>query len=205
MNAATGLARVNLAVLEGLSVVELILVIVLVCVSAGWNPLTRLAVLVWGILSRQVVAALGVTSNKVAAALRKVASTSRELGVDGGLGVDPVGKSIFAVLDDSLTGLIAVVCGASLSWRDWSVVDQLEKVLSVASDNRHLLAVLAKSIELVAEGSLELFTGDVRELSLSHERLGLSTDKLLLENDDSWRVWLLVLELGNLVGNLLLA
>lgn len=65
--------------------------------------------------------------------------------------------------------------------------------------------MLAKGIELVAEGSLELFTGDVRELSLSDERLGLSTDKLLLENDDSWRVWLLVLKLGNLVGNLLLA
>lgn len=151
------------------------------------------------------MAALDVTSNKVAAALRKVASTSRELGVHGGLRVNPIGKSVLAVLDDSLTGLVAIVRGSGLSWRDWSVVDQLEKVLPVASDNRHLLAVLAKSIELVAEGSLELFTGDVRELSLGDERLGLSTDELLLENDDSWGVWLLVLELGNLVGNLLLA
>ena len=205
VSAATNLACVDLAVLKGMSVVELILVIVLVCVGAGWNPLARLAILVWRILSGQVVTTLSITSNEVAAPLGKIASTSRELRVNGGLGVDPVRKGVLAVLDNSLAGLVTVVCRASFSWSNRSVVDQLKKVLSVAGDNRHLLAVLAKSIELVAEGSLELFTSDVRELSLCDERLGLSTDELLLENDDSWRVWLLILELSNLVGNLLLA
>jgi len=42
-------------------------------------------------------------------------------------------------------------------------------------------------------------------LSLSDEGLGLSTNKLLLEDNDSGRVGLLVLELSDLVGNLLLA
>jgi hypothetical protein len=42
-------------------------------------------------------------------------------------------------------------------------------------------------------------------LSLSDEGLGLSTDKLLLENDNLGRVGFLVLELSDLVGDLLLA
>jgi hypothetical protein len=42
-------------------------------------------------------------------------------------------------------------------------------------------------------------------LGLSDEGLGLGTDKLLLENNDLGRVGLLVLELSNLVGDLLLA
>jgi hypothetical protein len=42
-------------------------------------------------------------------------------------------------------------------------------------------------------------------LGLSDERLGFSTDKFLLENDDLGGVWLFVLELSNLVGDLLLA
>jgi len=42
-------------------------------------------------------------------------------------------------------------------------------------------------------------------LSLSDEGLGLSTDELLLEDNNSGRVGLLVLELSDLVGNLLLA
>jgi hypothetical protein len=42
-------------------------------------------------------------------------------------------------------------------------------------------------------------------LSLSNKGFGLSTDKLLLENNDLGGVWLLVLELGNLIGDLLLA
>jgi hypothetical protein len=65
--------------------------------------------------------------------------------------------------------------------------------------------VLAHSIELVGEGGLELLAGDVGQLGLCDQGLGLGTDKLLLENDNLGRVGLLVLELCNLVGNLLLA
>ena len=149
--------------------------------------------------------ALSIVSNDVAAALREVACTGGQLGVDGGVGIDPVGERVLAILDDGLAGFVAVICGTGLAWGDWGVINQLEKVVSVTGDNRHLLAVLAKSIELVSESSLELLTGDVGQLGLCDEGLGLSTDELLLENDDSWGVWLLVLELGNLVGDLLLA
>ena len=78
-------------------------------------------------------------------------------------------------------------------------------MLSVASNDGELFAVLAKSIKLVGISSLQLLTGDVGELGLSDKGLGLSTDKLLLENNDLWGVWLLVLELSNLIGDLLLA
>lgn len=78
-------------------------------------------------------------------------------------------------------------------------------MLSVAGNDGNLLAVLTESIELVGIGSLDLLAGDVRKLCLSNKRLGLSSDKLLLENDDLGRVGLLVLELSNLIGNLLLA
>ncbi len=58
---------------------------------------------------------------------------------------------------------------------------------------------------MVVEGRLELLAGNVGELSLGNERLGLGTDELLLENDNLGAVGLLVLELGDLVGDLLLA
>lgn len=78
-------------------------------------------------------------------------------------------------------------------------------MLAEASDDSELLAVLAEGVELVGEGSLQLLTGDVAELSLSDKRLGLGADELLLKDDDLRAVWLLVLELGDLVGDLLLA
>lgn len=78
-------------------------------------------------------------------------------------------------------------------------------MLAVAGNDGDLLGVLADGVELVREGSLELLAGDVAELGLGDERLGLGADELLLEDDDLGRVGLLVLELGNLVGDLLLA
>ena len=78
-------------------------------------------------------------------------------------------------------------------------------MLSVAGDDGELLAVLAHGIELVGEGGLELLAGDVGQLGLGDEGLGLSADKLLLEDDNLGGVGLLVLQLGNLVGDLLLA
>ena len=78
-------------------------------------------------------------------------------------------------------------------------------MLSVAGDDGELLAVLAHSIELVGERSLELLTGDVGQLGLSDKGLSLSADELLLKNDNPGGVGLLVLQLGNLIGDLLLA
>jgi hypothetical protein len=148
------------------------------------------------------VARTGVTGS---ATLGESARASGELGADSSVLLDPVGESILAVLDDSLGGLVAVVGLASLTRGDRGVVNQLEEVLAVAGDDGHLLAVLAERIELVGEGGLQLLAGDVGELGLSNERLGLGTDELLLEDDDLGAVGLLVLELGNLIGDLLLA
>jgi hypothetical protein len=78
-------------------------------------------------------------------------------------------------------------------------------VLAVAGDDGDLLAVLAESVELVLEGSLDLLAGDVGELRFGDQRLGLGADELLLKNDDARRLRVLVLELSDLVGDLLLA
>lgn len=104
-----------------------------------------------------------------------------------------------------LASLVTIVSLTGLSGSDGSVVDKLEQVLSVAGNDGQLLAVLAHGIELVRESSLELLTGDVGELGLCDEGLGLSTYKLLLEDNNLGRVGLLVLQLSNLIGDLLLA
>ena len=171
-------------------------------VLAGGDPEARLAVTEGLVLAGKIVALTGVAG---CATLGKSARAGGELGADGSVLLDPVGESILAVLDDGLGGLVAVVGLAGLAGSDRGVVDELEEVLAVASNDGHLLAVLTESVELVGESSLQLLTGDVGELSLSDERLGLSADKLLLKNNNLGAVGLLVLELSDLVGDLLLA
>lgn len=100
--------------------------------------------------------------------------------------------------------LVAVVSSTGLARSDWCVVDELEQVLSVACNDGKLLAVLVESIELVVEGRLELLASNVGQLSLGDKGLCLCADKLLLENHNLWAVWLLVLELSDLVSDLLL-
>lgn len=177
----------------------LLFVVVLALVLAGRDPETALAVLHGCVLAGEV------DGLALVAALRESAGTDGELGGDGGVLLDPVGESVLTVLDDSLGGLVAVVCVAGLAGGDRGVVDELEKVLTEAGNNGKLLRMLTESVELVGEGSLQLLTSDVGELSLGDEGLGLSTDQLLLEHDNLGAVGLLVLELGNLVGDLLLA
>lgn len=128
-----------------------------------------------------------------------------EFRVDGSVGSDPVGKGIFAILDDGLAGLIAIVSIASLSWSYGGVIDEFKEMLSVASDDGKLFAVFAERIKLVGKSSLDLLASDVGQLRLGDKRLGFSTNEFLLEDNNLWGVWFLVLELGNLVRNLLLA
>jgi hypothetical protein len=78
-------------------------------------------------------------------------------------------------------------------------------MLAVAGDDGDLLAVFAKSVELVLEGSLDLLAGDVGELGFGDQRLCLGADELLLKNDDARGLRVFVLELSDLVGDLLLA
>jgi hypothetical protein len=149
--------------------------------------------------------ALSISLDVVAAALGQSASTGGELRGNGCVGSNPVGEGILAVLDDGLGGFVAVVCGTGLAWSDRSIVNELQEVLSVACNDGKFLAVFAEGIELVGVSSLQLLACDVRELSLSDQGLGLSADKLLLQNNDLGGVGLLVLKLSNLVGDLLLA
>jgi len=205
--AATAVLVTDLLVLLLILVVDFTLLLEL----GGWNPetavvtlvaLVAVAVLEWGILTGKVD---GLTLVAVLAALGKVAGTGGKLGADSGVLLNPVGEGVLTVLDDGLRGLVSVVGVAGLTWGDWGVVNQLEKVLAVSGDDGHLLRVLTESVELVVEGSLQLLAGDVGKLSLGDKGFGLGTDELLLENDNLWRVWLLVLELSDLVSDLLLA
>ena len=196
------LAAAGLAVDGGGCDLIVLVIVVVSLVLAGGDPKTGLAVLERLVLAGEVVALTGVAG---CATLGESARASGKLGADGGVLLDPVGEGILAVLDDGLGGLVAVVGLAGLARSDRGVVDELEEVLAVAGNDGHLLAVLAERIELVGEGGLQLLAGDVGELGLSDERLGLGADKLLLEDNDLGAVGLLVLELSNLVGDLLLA
>lgn len=140
----------------------------------------------------------------VLAALRQGAGASGKLRLYCGVLLDPVGKSILTVLDNSLRGLVAVIGIASLARSYRGVVNELKEVLAEPGDNSELLAVLTESVELVSKGGLKLLAGNIRELGLSDKRLGLSADEVLLEYDNFRAVRLLVLELRNLIRNLLL-
>ena len=108
-------------------------------------------------------------------------------------------------IDLRLASLVAVVSLTGLSGSDRCIINKLEKVLSVAGNDGELLAVFAHGIELICESCLELLTGDVGELGFGDKRLGLSTYELLFENNNLGGVGLLVLQLSDLVGDLLLA
>jgi hypothetical protein len=169
----------------------LVLVVVLVAagvvVLAGRDPevaVTRLlhgSVLVGKIDSLTLVAV-------VAAALGKSAGAGGKGRADGSVLLDPVGERVLAVLDDArmvvsitrhsvlrhgrnlrLASLVAVVCVSGLSRGDGGVVNELQEVLAVSSNDGHLLRVLTESVELVGEGSLQLLTGDVGELGLGDQ------------------------------------
>ena len=107
--------------------------------------------------------------------------------------------------DVRLASLIAVISFTGLSWSHRGIINKLQKVLAEASNDGKLLAVLLKSVELISESCLELLTGNVGELGFCNEGFCLSTDKLLLENNDAGAVRLLVLKLSNLISDLLLA
>lgn len=160
-----------------------------------------------------------ITSDAVLAALRQGAGTSRKLGADRRVLCDPVGKGVFAVLNDAkkmlesvvarrrinvrLASFISIIRVSCLTRSHWSIINELKQVLSISGDNGELLAMLAQSIKLVCKGSLEFLAGNVGQLGFSDERLGFSANKLLLENNNLGRVWFLVFQLSNVIGDLL--
>ena len=156
--AATSVLAVDSAILDGwcadlLLFLFILIVVVLALVSASWDPETGLAIIQRGVLAGKIMS-LGVALDVVTAALRKSARAGREGGGNLSVSSDPVGQSILAVLDDSLGSFISIICGTSLTWGDGSIIDELQQVLSVPSNDGKLLAVLAESIELVGIGSL---------------------------------------------------
>ena len=107
--------------------------------------------------------------------------------------------------DLRLACLVAVISFTSLSWGHWGVINKLQKVLAKAGNDGKLLAVLFESIKLIGESRLELLASNVGKLGLCNERLCLSTDKLLFENNDAGAVRLLILKLSDLICDLLFA
>ena len=101
--------------------------------------------------------------------------------------------------------LVSVVRVAGFAGSNWGVVDELQKVFSVTSNDSNFLAMLTESIELVRERRLELLTGDVRKLCLCNKGFRFGPDEFLLKNNDAGAVGFLVFELRDLVGDLLLA
>jgi len=188
------------ALLLAAALIALFLIIfVLAGVLVGRHPRLTVHVVV---LVSQIVA---LSTNAVLSSLGQSAGTGGQLRLDSSAGLNPVGECILAILDDCLGSLISVVSVACLARCDWGVVNKLEQVLAVAGDDCELLAVLADGVKLVSEGCLDLLAGDVGKLGFCYEGLGLSANKLLLEDNNLWAVWLLVFELGDLVGDLLLA
>lgn len=189
-------------------VFEVIFLVAVTLVLRRGNPEARLSIVEGLVLVREVDALL-VAAGGTLATLGEGAGTGGQLGAHGSVLYDPVGEGVLAVLNDTgmmlavagfiwvidvrLASLVAIICVPSLSRRDGGVVDELEKVLSVASNDSQLLTMLAHSIELVVESSLELLACDVGELGLGDQRLGLGANEFLLENNDPRRVRLLVL------------
>lgn len=171
-------------------------------VLVSGNP--RVAVL-QGLVLRGEVNRLTSPGSVFALTLGESTGTGRQVRLDNCLRRNPVGQGVFAILDDGLAGVVSIIGLTGLAGGDRGVINKVQKVLAVAGNDSDLLAVLSESVELVLEGALELLTGDVGQLSLGDEGLGLSTDQFLLENDNARRVGVLVLELGDLVGDLLLA
>lgn len=121
--------------------------------SASGYPDARFAVVERSILVGKIDT-LGIALDIGAAALRERAGAGRELGRDGSIGGDPVGESILAVLNDGLGSLVSIISSTGLTWGDWGVIYELQKVLAVTSNDGELLAVLTESIKLVGIGSL---------------------------------------------------
>ena len=102
-------------------------------------------------------------------------------------------------------GFISIVSFTSLAGCDGCVVDKLQKMFAKPSNDCEFLGMLSESIKLVGKGSLELFASDIGELSLGNQGFCFSSNKFLLKNNDAGAVGLLVFELCDLVGDLLLA
>jgi hypothetical protein len=194
--------QTTIAVQNGASGIFLFLFLIAVEITVPSSP--GATVIQGHILTGEVVALTSV-ADVVTTSLRQSAGAGREFGRNNSVGSNPVRQGVFAVLNNGLTSFITIVGLTGLAGSDRGVIDKLEEVLSIACNNGNLLTMLTESIELVGIGCLHLLSSDVGKLSLSNKRLGLRSNKFLFEDDNLGRVGLLVLELGDLISDLLLA
>jgi hypothetical protein len=82
------------------SLVALLIIVAVTSVLGSRDPQARLTTLERLVLARQINGLASVLA-AVAAALREGTGASRHLGGDGGVLLDPVGKRVFAILDDT--------------------------------------------------------------------------------------------------------
>lgn len=100
---------------------------------------------------------------------------------------------------------------------DWCIIDKVQETASVLSQDDLLLCSLDGGCKVMVVSLLELLASlkesaeckdceelpyNVVELCFGHQALSFGADKLLLELDYLSTLRLLVLEFGNLVGNL---
>ena len=64
-------------------------------------------------------------------------------------------------MDDGFTSLITVVRSTSLTGSHGSIIDELEEVLSITSNQGDFFAVFSQCVKLVGIRGLDLFAGDV--------------------------------------------
>ena len=112
---------------------------------------------------------------------------------------------MFGVHHLRFAGLVTVVSIPSFAWSNRCVIHQFKEMLSVACNDCQLFTVLAQGVKLICEGGLEFLASDVGKLRFSNEGFGFGTDEFLLKHNDLGRIGFLVLELGDLIGDFLLA
>lgn len=160
-------------VLVGLWLVVMCVTGVLLCRNPGVSVASH-----WAILSRQIDTVAGLVE-VIPTSLREGPGAGRKFGRHGSVRRNPVCQSVFAVLDDRLARVIAIVRRSSFAGCDWSVVNEFQEMFPIAGDDCKLLAMLAKGIKLIGESGLDLFASDVGQLSLGNEGFCFRADKLL--------------------------
>lgn len=144
----------------------------------------------------------GLVSGSASSGWHGVGPKLASVAGDGGKVGLPLSQLNLSLVEDVLSHLGVLEGRVGITRNDGGVVKQLEQRAGVLGKQDLLLGALddGSSVDVVC--LLELLAGDVGQLSLGDKRLGLCTDKLLLEGDDLGRAGLLVLELLDLVLDL---
>lgn len=114
----------------------------------------------------------------------------------------PASKVLLSLVEDFSCSLPVLERVVAISGYDRSIVEQVQQLSCVLSQQDLLLGTLDDGSGVNVISLLELLARDVGKLSFGNERLGFGADEFLLELDDLGRGRLLVLQLLNFVLNL---